>query len=229
MDSQARAHFDSQVRAAVNRGFLEAGGAAPTLDELSRLTGGEPAAVREALLRLESRSSLVLRPNTAEPWIAPPFSATPTLFLLRSRRGTFFGSCAWCALGVVTLLGEPARLETRTGGDGALLELELTPDGPGEDPGTFCVHFAVPVARWSESLGYACSTILLFGDDTEVDAWCARHRLPRGQVLTLRRTFELARAFFGDALETAPHRRRRADIEAIFVRLGLVDPFFSLG
>jgi hypothetical protein len=213
--------FDARLRALVNRCFFDLG-RAPTPAELASRSGDSLEAVERALRRLETRLSVTLRPGTSEIWTAPPFSATPTIHYVSCARGEFFGACAWCALGVAVLGGLPARIRTRSGGEQDLV-LELD----GKPPDAY-VHFAVPPARWAQSLVWACSTILFFSDAAEVPGWCQRRGVARGATLTLAQTLELARAWFGDNLAPEAHTRGRAGTQAIFDRVGLTDPFWRL-
>jgi hypothetical protein len=217
---------DAAVRAAINEGFLERG-AAPTVEELSQRLELDRDAVYETLRRLAGHGSITLRPATLDLWAAPPFSATPTLHRVDVGGRSLWGGCAWCALGICALAGAPATLRTVLGGEGAELRLEVGVEGPVAAP-PLVVHFAVPARRWSESLSYACSTILVFPDEEAVADWCARRRLPAGRSLPLEQVWRLAVAWFGGARATAPHLRHRADLEEIFRSVGLDDPFWAL-
>jgi hypothetical protein len=222
----ALSSLDAAVRAAINEGFLERG-AAPTAEELAHQLAVDRDAVYETLRRLAGHGSVALRPATMDLWTAPPFSATPTLHRVEVAGRFLWGGCAWCALGICALAGAPGTIRTVLGGDGEELTLAVGTDGPSlERP--LLVHFAVPPRRWSESLAYACSTILLFEDDEAVAEWCARRRLPAGHSVPLEQVWRLAVAWFGGARQPGPHLRHRSDLEAVFRSVGLDDEFFAL-
>src|SRR5262245_52823839 len=63
--------------------------------------------IAESLRRLESNHGVVLHPGTLEPWVAHPFSFTPTLFYVTAASQTWWAPCIWCALGVSTLVNQP--------------------------------------------------------------------------------------------------------------------------
>ena len=217
--------LDAAVRAAINEGFLERG-AAPTGEELAHQLGVDLDAVFETLRRLAGHGSISLRPATLDLWTAPPFSATPTPHRVDVAGRLLWGGCVWCALGICALAGAPGTIRTVLGGEGPEVALEVGADGPAAS--SRVVHFAVPARRWSESLGYACATILLFDDDEAVADWCARRRLPAGRVVPLEQVWRLAVGWFGGARRPAPHLRHRADLEEIFRSVGLDEPFWSL-
>jgi hypothetical protein len=222
----ALSSLDAAVRAAINEGFLERG-SAPTAEELAHQLAVDRDAVYETLRRLAGHGSIALRPATMDLWTAPPFSATPTLHRVEVAGRSLWGGCAWCALGICALAGAPGKIRTVLGGDGEVLTLDVGVDGP-VSPKPLLVHFAVPARRWSESLAYACSTILLFEDEEAVAEWCARRRLPAGRTVPLDQVWRLAVAWFGGARHPAPHLRHRSDLEAVFRSVGLDDDFFAL-
>jgi len=70
--------------------------------------------------------------------------------------------------------------------------------------------------------------MLIFRSEEHVDRWCAARELSRGAVLSAALAWVLAREWYGDRLH--PHWRRHTvdETEALFTRLGLTDPFWSL-
>lgn len=223
----ALAPLDATVRAAINAGFLAAGGAPPTADEIATRTCLSRDEVFDSLRRLDALGSVTLRPQTLELWEAPPFSATPTLFRVRSGDALYWGSCAWSALGICVLAGSSGVVEASLGGEGQDVRVEVTAEGPRTAEPLF-VHFAIPAARWSDSLPYAHSMTLLFRSVDEVDQWCERRRLPRGEVVALEQAYRLAQAWYGDATTAQGHMRHRAELEQLFVSVGLDQPHFHL-
>lgn len=218
---------DSRVRAAVNLAFVESGGAPPRIDELATRVEMTRDEVFDALKRLEMQGSIILRPGTLDVWAAPPFSATPTLFRVHCDGARYWAGCAWCALGVCALLGAPGMITATLGGEDAPVAIEVGPTGP-TSARPLWVHFAVPAARWVESLGYSCATIQVFDDPDAIDAWAERHRLPRGVAVPLAQTWQLAKGWFGGGLRPEPHKRHRSDLQAVFAECGLTDEFFAL-
>ncbi|MEZ4367008.1 MAG: organomercurial lyase [Kofleriaceae bacterium] len=219
---------DARVRAAINTGFLDAGGAAPTADELSDLSQRSRDDVFDSLRRLDRAGSIALRPGTLDLWIAPPFAAVPTLFRVDAGGRHYWASSAWSALAVAALVDDAeVTVRSALGGEATELTLRVGPDGP-IDAGDEVVHFPVPAQRWSEGLVYTEATTLFFASSDDVDAWSERHRLPRGETVPVAQAFALAKAYFGDAREVAAHQRHRSDLEAMFRAVGLDGRFWAL-
>ncbi len=90
------------------------------------------------------------------------------------------------------------------------------------------MHFSVPMRRAWDNVVYTCSTMLLFASESDVDAWCVRHAIPRGDVQPVERVWALARAWYGN--HRAPDWRKWTVDEAreIFGRVGLDGPIWAL-
>ena len=61
-----------------------------------------------------------------------------------------------------------------------------------------------------------------------MDRWCARRSIPRGDVLTLAQCWALAKQWDIDRLRHDWRRKTAAEMEAIFQRVGLQGPFWSV-
>ncbi len=223
----ALAPLDANVRAAINAGFLAAHGAPPTADELAHKTGLSRDEIFDSLRRLDALGSVTLRPQTMELWTAPPFSATPTLFRVSTGDDLFWGSCAWSALGICALSKRAGTIRGSLGGEGEDVEVTVSEEGP-QAPIPLFVHFAIPAARWADSLPYTHSMTLFFRSVDEVDSWSERRRLPRGVVIPIQQAWKLAAAWFGGGTEAEPHMRHRAEQEALFQSVDLGQPHFQL-
>ncbi len=223
----ALAPIDATVRAAINAGFLAAHGAPPTADELATRTKLSRDEIFDSLRRLDALGSVTLRPQTMELWTAPPFSATPTLFRVSCGGDLFWGSCAWSALGICVLAKSAGVIRGSLGGEGEDVEVQVGADGP-HAPMPLFVHFAIPAARWSDSLPYTHNMTLFFRSTDEVDSWAERRRLPRGVVVPIAQAWQLAVGWFGDGTNAEPHMRHRAELEEVFAAADLNHPHFAL-
>ena len=125
-------------------------GRPPTIAELGQLAGATDADVRDSLRHLAAGRVLVLQPESGEILMAPPFSAVPTPFLVRTSRHEAYANCAWDALGIPVMFGEPAQITSACGCCGEAMTLStggaVGPDGNG------VIHFAVPAHRWWDDL-----------------------------------------------------------------------------
>jgi alkylmercury lyase-like protein len=108
--------------------------------------------VESSYTRLAEGRVIVLSPETARVWMAPPFSAVPTAFRVETPQGAYWGNCIWDGLGIVSMLGGEGTVETRCADCEAPMTLEVEAgelvDGEG------LAHFALPVARWWDDIGF---------------------------------------------------------------------------
>jgi hypothetical protein len=125
----------------------EAPSARDVADALSMPTEDVEAAFR----RLAEGRVIVLMPGTTEIWMAPPFSAVPTSFRVKTPRGSFWGNCIWDGLGTIAMLGGEGTVETRCLDCDEPMELSV--EGGGLANGGVA-HFAVPAARWWDNIGF---------------------------------------------------------------------------
>ena len=130
--------------------FTLARGLPPTIDELCAAVSSADRDVRLGLHRLAAGRVLVLQPESSEILMAPPFSAAPTPFVVEASRHTSFANCAWDALGVPVMLGEPATIAASCACCGESITLDISLDHPPE--ATSVIHFAVPAARWWQDI-----------------------------------------------------------------------------
>ncbi|MBX3170227.1 MAG: alkylmercury lyase family protein [Candidatus Eremiobacteraeota bacterium] len=165
------------------------------------------------LRSLASKRALVLHPDRDEVWIAHPFSSSPSAFWVESDGRGWWGNCAWCSLGIAALCGGEVRIYTRCGGERSPLEL-LVSDG--RVSGAECVHMPLPVARLWDNVVHSCSMMLCFSRASLVEDWCRRHGLPRGQILSLDKAWELAQGWYGGYLEPAWNRKSPDEVRSFY-------------
>jgi hypothetical protein len=183
--------IDSLVHHAVIDGIIVRG-YAPTLDEIASTVGAATSDVSQALRRLVMGHGLVLHPSSLDIWVAHPFSLSPTANWVAATgdetRG-WWAPCLWCAFGVVALAGGDT-IYTRLGGEAEQIAIST------KDPGDLVVHWAVaPRDAWL-NVHHHCAMLLPFRSAKDVDAWSARHRLPRGEVIPIATVRELATKWY---------------------------------
>ncbi len=206
---------------AILRSFVERG-YPPTTRELSDELGADAS---PGLRALADDHGVVLLPGSTEIWIAHPFSATPTAVWVTLGDRGWWAPCVWCALGVVALVGDEAKVRVRIGGEQD--EVVFTVRGEQVTPSAF-VHFPLPPREAWRNVVAWCSMVLPFRAASDAAAWSARHRLPSGAVVEIDRVLALARAWYGGHL--APDWRKHTVDEAtkIFSAVGLVGPHWEL-
>ncbi|MCI0570914.1 MAG: GntR family transcriptional regulator [Myxococcaceae bacterium] len=218
--------LDADVRLHVYEHFVEKGHP-PTLEQLASRFGVDLAPIRESLRRLESGRTLVLRPGGARIGVAPPFSALPTPFWVETPRGSWWAHCAWESLAIPLLLRTDAVIHTRFGAEREPLTLTVR-DGRIDDAPSALMHIPLPAARWWDDVGYTCGNLLFFRSPAERETWCARHGVPRGELLTLAQALALAGEWFTGRLERGWRRLTPDEAHESLARQGLHGPFWAL-
>ena len=215
---------------ALLRGLLETG-ACPSGDELRSALGLSAAELARAFDELAEAHGVVLHPGRHEVWAIHPFSLAPTPFLVECGERRWWGNCAWCSLGIAVLVGAPCRITTTLGAETERVELEVRNGSSGGlevAPSDLVVHFPIPMTRAWDNVVYTCSTMLLFRDAAEVERWCARHRIPRGDVQPVTKVLELARRWYGEHLRPDWRKKSLSEARVLFAELGLRHPVWEL-
>ena len=107
--------------------------------------------VAEAFTQLADSHVYVLEPgDPTRLRMANPFSAVATSFPVDVGPRSYFGNCAWDALGIVSLLGGDGRVTTRCPDCQETLILEVA--GGRLLRGEGVVHFGVPARRWWDDI-----------------------------------------------------------------------------
>jgi hypothetical protein len=129
-------------------------------------------------------------------------------------------------MGVVSLVGGTATVTTTLGAESKQVTVHVR-DGILQDAGLY-VHFPVPMARAWDNVIYTCSTMLLFESEARVADWCARSRIPRGDIQSLGRVLEFARAWYGRHLRPDWTKWSAAEAAALFEQFGLTGPIWQI-
>jgi hypothetical protein len=69
--------------------------------------------------------------------------------------------------------------------------------------------------------------MLLFRSEETVEAWCAERQLPIRPMVTLDQLWVLAQEWYSNRLTEASRRPDAGEMQQIFARIGLTDPFWS--
>lgn len=147
------AELAPEVRLHVYRHFAQTG-RAPSPVEIARSFQLTPSQAERILRWLASEAdALVLLPGSAYIWMAEPFSAVPTSFLVGSGERRWWGNCIWDALAILALLQVDGWVRTACPDCGADLRLDVAGDGRLVG-GDGVVHFAVAVRDWWRSIGF---------------------------------------------------------------------------
>jgi len=141
----------SDVRIYVYQQMIETS-SAPSAADVARAFAIETADAEDAFRALADARMLVLRPGTTTIWMAMPFSTLQTPFTVVSDGRSYYANCAWDAFGVAAVLRADARVFTTCADCGGALERKISGGALTETRGV--VHFALPVRRWWDDIGF---------------------------------------------------------------------------
>jgi hypothetical protein len=198
---------------------------APSIDELARQFRQSRDAMIAALHALQEYHGVVLHPVSSEIWAMHPFSCAPTNFWVHSARGSWWANCAWCSAGVAALVGD-VTITTTLGAETQQATVRIQ-DGKLLDEGLL-VHFPVPMRNVWDNVIYTCSTMLLFDSEAQIDDWCERHRIPKGNVQPLARVVEFAKVWYGRHADPAWKKWSSEEAKAIFERFRFTGPIWDI-
>ena len=217
--------LDGRLHALLLRTLIDEGAPAP-LPRLAEALGADEPDIEASMRRLEANHGVVLHPGTLEPWVIHPFSTTPTLFYLTSDPGGWWAPCIWCALGAAILVGPPVTISTVMGGETEPLTITVTEGGP--DRPDLLAHFPIPVARAWDNVHRHCASTLVFETEGDIDRWCARHGIEKGEVVPLGQVHNLARDWYGGHLDPEWRKATADEAQAVFRKVGLTAPHWDV-
>ena len=217
---------DEAVRGALTRAIARLGHA-PGLGALANELSRPAADVARSLQRLADAHTLLLHPGTTTPWVVHPFALSPGSCWVETASGGYWANCLYCACGIAAAMRCDAHIHTRYGGEAQAVTFHVR-DGALIDTGDI-FHLSTPAARWWENVIFACASFQPFRSRQDVDAWCERHGLPHGAVLSLPQLWNFARDWYGAYLDEPWKKRSRQEAQAIFRRHDLTGPFWDLG
>jgi Alkylmercury lyase len=125
---------------------------APSAAAVAHALSLDTGEVEGAFQALAEARMLVLQPGTTAIWMAMPFSNVQTPFTVISNGRAYYANCAWDAFGVAALLETDARIFTTCADCGGVIERKISNGAPIDTSGV--VHFALPVRRWWDDIGF---------------------------------------------------------------------------
>ncbi|HTE54586.1 MAG TPA: organomercurial lyase [Kofleriaceae bacterium] len=222
---EPHAALDALVHHHILTGIVDRGHA-PPLAELAASVAVSPSAIEDSLGRLGAAHGLVLHPGSTDVWIVHPFSLSPTATWVEAHDGRgWWAPCLWCATGIAALAAPRAAIHARLAGEAEAITIAIE---DGHPRGDLLVHFALPPRDAWTNVVHFCSTVLPFRREADIDAWCARHRLPRGAAVPIAQVAELGRVWYGRHLDRDWRKWTVAEAQAIFEQVGLTDGFWRL-
>ena len=220
MITNAQLHY-SIIRTIIDNGH------APTTQDLMLEFDANEHEVVEALYALERYHGVVLHPNEPKVWVIHPFSLAPTNFYVVSKAGSWWGNCAWCSLGVAALLNEDVTIKTSIGAEGKPLEVTII-NGEIQEK-DYYVHFPIPMKHAWNNVMYTCSTMLVFENETQIDRWCQRHSIPRGDIQPIENIWNFSKVWYGNHLDPNWTKWTMDEAKAMFKAYHLTGEIWALG
>src|SRR5512139_609940 len=141
--------FEGLVRSSVLQSLRDTS-RATAVAALAASLGESESAISAALRALADAHRLVLLPGTDSIWMAHPFSAVATDFLVIIGDRQWYANCVWDGLSILALLGD-GTLETHSPATGEPIRFTVT---DGEVLGEGLVHFLVPARRFWVDIGF---------------------------------------------------------------------------
>ncbi len=123
---------------------------APGVAETAAALDTSQSNVVEALHALADQHRFVLLPGTEQIWMAHPFSAIATDFVVYAAGQRWYGNCVWDGLSILGLVGD-GRLEANSPQSGAPIRFDVR---DGRVAGDEIVHFLVPARQFWEDIGF---------------------------------------------------------------------------
>ncbi len=198
----------------------------PSVRELRKRFDASQQEIETALTTLAEYHGVVLHPGTHDVWVIHPFSLAPTGFLVTASTGRWWGTCAWCSLGIVELVGGTATVATQLGWSGRHVHLRFE-DSKLLDP-DYVIHFPIPMTSAWDNVIYTCSMMLLFADDNAVHNWAEHHQKPIGDIRGVEQIWEFSREWYGTHLSPDWEKWTLTEAAEIFSRHGLDGPIWQL-
>lgn len=201
-------------------------GFAPTLSEIAAHFNTTKQGGADALQALADYHGVVLHPHTPEVWVIHPFSLAPTNFVVKSAGGIWWGNCAWCSLGVAALLKEDLTITTSYGAHGEQVVIEIR-NGELLNKDLY-IHFPVPMENVWDNVIYTCSTMLVFKNEAQIDGWCQRHNISKGDLQPIDKIWQFSKKWYGNHLNPNWRKWTIREAKAMFAEFALEHPVWQL-
>ena len=117
---------------------------------------------------------------------------------MTSKKGAWWGNCAWCSLGIAAILQEDVQISTLIGGENKQVTIQII-EGELQEK-NYYVHFPIPMINAWDNVIYTCSNMLLFEEKTQVEDWSKKHNIPLGDVQPIDKIWAFAKKWYGNHL-----------------------------
>ncbi len=201
-------------------------GYAPDVKTLARILNSDKIEIEKGLYVLQEYHGVVLHPHEPKVWVIHPFSLAPTNFIVKSAKGVWWGNCAWCSLGVAALLKEDLTITTSLGAHGEQVIIHIE-KGEIKEENLF-IHFPIPMKNAWDNVIYTCSNMLVFNNEEQVDEWCARHNIPKGDIQPIKNIWEFSKEWYGNHLNPDWKKWTMKEAKEMFAKFNLTHEIWNL-
>jgi len=208
------------IREIIENGF------APSAENLSEILQAEKEEILKGLYELQEYHGVVLHPNKPKIWVIHPFSLAPTNFYLKSKKGEWWGNCAWCSLGIAALVKEDVTITTSLGAEGTSITLHIREGQLVEKD--YVVHFPIAMQKAWDNVIYTCSNMLIFENEKQIDEWTKRHDIPKGDIQPIDNIWSFSKKWYGNHLNPEWTKWTIEEAKQMFEEFRLNDKIWKL-
>lgn len=212
-------HF-TIIKSIIENGF------APSVKDLSIILNANEDEVVKGLKKLQEYHGVVLHPNEPKVWVIHPFSMSPTNFYVKSKKGEWWGNCAWCSLGVVALINDDAKIITTIGGETEQIEINII-NGEIQEK-NYYIHFPIPMKNAWDNVIYTCSNMLIFDNEKQIEQWATKHNVPKGDIQPIENIWNFSKKWYGNHLNSDWTKWTIEEAKEMFKEFKLVDKIWKL-
>lgn len=188
----------STLHYTILKGIIDQG-YAPTIQDLSQSLKATKDQIIQGLHALQDYHGVVLHPHEPKVWVIHPFSLAPTNFYVTSEKGSWWGNCAWCSLGIAALIEGDIKIQTTIGAETQQIEINIIAGEIQEK--NYFIHFPIPMKNAWNNVIYTCSNMLLFENEIQINQWCERHNIPRGDIQPIEKIWQFSKKWYGNHLD----------------------------
>jgi len=219
MVTNSNLHY-SIIKGIINNGF------APSVADLSKTLKATINDIEIGLKELQEHHGVVLHPNEPKVWVIHPFSLAPTNFYVRSKKGEWWGNCAWCSLGIASLLNDDVKITTTIGAETKQIEINII-NGEIQEKNYF-IHFPISMKKAWDNVIYTCSNMLVFESEAQIDIWTKKHNIPKGDIQPIENIWNFSKRWYGNHLNPKWKKWTIEEAKEMFNQFNLKDNIWKL-
>ncbi len=217
--------INSVLHYSIIKGIID-NGFAPSMDDLVGILQANNEEILKGLYDLQDSHGIVLHPNEPKIWVIHPFSLAPTNFYLKSKKGEWWGNCAWCSLGVAALLNDDVKITTTIGAETKQIEINII-NGEIQEK-NYYIHFPIPMKQAWDNVIYTCSNMLVFESEEQVDEWTRKHDVPKGDIQPIENIWNFSKKWYGNHLNPEWTKWTIEESKQMFTEFNLTGEIWEL-